>query len=254
MKIIDFHSHILPGIDDGSKNSKESLEMLREAGRQGVNLMVASSHFYANRDRVERFLRRREDSWNRLQARIEKSRRQDRRDNYYRKMPEIRLGAEVAFFEGISKAEEINKLTIEGTNILLLEMPFGKWKSSDLQEVADILEEGNIQIILAHLERFLMISSNKNLIYELMELPLYIQVNAESLLHWRTRGRTLKLLDKKGIGLLGSDCHGIEHRVPNLKEGREVVRKKLGEYFYTRMDELGEELLMPAADKMVVHF
>ena len=239
MAVIDFHSHILPGIDDGSRSTEESVAMLKEAGRQGVDLMLATSHFYASRHRVENFLNRRQHAWDKLKAGMEKARKKEPK----RKMPEVRLGAEVAFFSGISRAEEISRLTIEGTDLLLLEMPFGRWTGADLDEVEEILEAGQMRIILAHLERFLMVSSNKKYVYELMKLPVYVQVNAGSLLDWKTRGRTLKLLHKKGMGILGSDCHGIDHRVPNLAAGREVIRKKMGEDFFVRMDDFGEELL-----------
>ena len=52
MAVIDFHSHILPGIDDGSKNVQMSLEMLKRASEQGVDVMLATSHFYASRHRM----------------------------------------------------------------------------------------------------------------------------------------------------------------------------------------------------------
>ena len=235
MAVIDFHTHILPGIDDGSRSVEESMEMLIESARQGVDVMLATSHFYPGRDRVERFLERRRGAYNKLQAAMKKSRR---------KLPQIKLGAEVAFFEGISRAGALRDLTIEGTDLLLLEMPFGKWTTADLEEIEEIVDQGDVRIVLAHLERFLQVPANKKRIYELMELPLFVQVNAGSLLDWKTRSKTIKLLDRKGIGLLGSDCHGIRHRVPNLKEGREMIRKKLGEDFYVRMDNLCQELVL----------
>jgi protein-tyrosine phosphatase len=247
MPVIDFHSHILPGIDDGSRNIEESLAMLHLAGRQDVDLMVSTSHFYARHDRPEKFLRRRNDAFKRLKNALEISRREEKLNgDYHRKVPEIILGAEVAYFDGISQAEDIKQLTIEGTNLLLLEMPFGKWSESVIEDVEDLVYNTDMKIILAHLERFFMFPVNKKKIFELIELPLYVQVNAESLLHWRTRGKTVKLLDRKGIGLLGSDCHRIDQRTPNLPEGRAVIRKMLGDLFFERMDELGSELLQPS--------
>ena len=56
---VDFHSHILPGVDDGSRSVEESLEMLRAVARQGIGTVVATPPFYANHDTPERFLRRR---------------------------------------------------------------------------------------------------------------------------------------------------------------------------------------------------
>ena len=55
----DFHSHILPGIDDGSKTVEESIALLRAEAEQGVKRVVATPHFYSNRDTMEGFLERR---------------------------------------------------------------------------------------------------------------------------------------------------------------------------------------------------
>lgn len=66
MAVIDFHSHILPGIDDGSKNVQMSLEMLGRASEQGVDVMLATSHFYASRHRIEDFLEKRQRAYERL--------------------------------------------------------------------------------------------------------------------------------------------------------------------------------------------
>ena len=71
-KMIDFHSHILPGIDDGSKNTQMSLAMIEEEKKQGVHTIVATPHFYADEDSVERFLKRRAHSYERLQEEAQK--------------------------------------------------------------------------------------------------------------------------------------------------------------------------------------
>ena len=56
MSVIDFHSHVLPGIDDGSRNSEESLGMLQLSASQGIDVMAATSHFYATEERISSFL------------------------------------------------------------------------------------------------------------------------------------------------------------------------------------------------------
>lgn len=58
--IIDFHSHILPGIDDGARNLETAMGMLSQVREQHVDIMVATPHFYASRDRIDTFLQRRE--------------------------------------------------------------------------------------------------------------------------------------------------------------------------------------------------
>ena len=231
MAVIDFHSHILPAIDDGSSSVEKSIEMLDMASAQNVDVMVATSHFYAARHRVEDFLEKRQRAFEKLQIKQEK------------RHPSLKLGAEVAFFPGISNAERLDDLTIEGTRVLLLEMPFSPWSSSDIREVRELIVTRNFQVVLAHLERYMGIAENKRRIEELAELPLYVQINAESLLGWRTRRPLIKMFERGQAHFLGSDCHGVHHREPNLGKGREILGRKLGQDFLRRMDERGTELL-----------
>lgn len=74
-------------------------------------------------------------------------------------------------------------------------------------------------------------------------MPLYVQINAESLLEWKKRRPLIKMFQKGEAHLLGSDCHGINRRAPNLKQGREVLKKKLGEEALKKIDLLGNKLV-----------
>ena len=232
MKIVDMHCHILPGVDDGAKNMETSLAMLKASEEQGVQYMVATPHFYATRDRVDAFLDRRREAWEALESRMDTD------------SPRIFLGAEVAFFQGISRADQLDKLRIEGTNCMLLEMPFRPWSDADVDEVTQIYEKYGYTIILAHIERYLGMQGNDGYIEDLLELPVLTQINAESLLDWRQRRKLIKMLRNGQVHLLGSDCHGIKHRAPNLFEGREVLRKKMGAEILDRIDRRSEELLL----------
>ena len=231
MAIIDMHCHILPGVDDGARDVETSLAMLEASRAQGVQYMVATPHFYATRDRVDTFLDRRREAWETLKPRMDAD------------YPGIMLGAEVAFFRGISRAERLEALKIEGTDCLLLEMPFRPWSEDDVDEVSEILEKRGYTIILAHIERYLAMRGNADYIGNLLELPVLAQINAESLLDWRQRGKLIKMVRNGQVHLLGSDCHGIHHRPPNLGEGREILRKKTGTEYLDRIDRRSEELL-----------
>ena len=231
MAVIDFHSHILPGIDDGSKDLATTLEMLRLSAGQGVDVVAATPHFYAWRDRVGRFLERRQAAWEALSSVLTPE------------LPRIVLGAEVAFFQGISKAEQVRELTLQGTNVLLLEMPFQTWSDSDLEEVEALTERCGLRVVLAHLERYYGLPGNKKMIAELLQLPVTVQVNAEGLLDWRMRGKLVRMFRSGQAQLLGSDCHGIHHRTPKLGPGRDMLQKKLGQGILTKIDEAGAQLL-----------
>lgn len=230
-KIIDFHMHILPGIDDGSRDIETSRRMLELSAEQGVEMIVATPHFYASRDRIEHFLEKRKRAEEEIRASLQESRLQ------------MRFGAEVAFFKGISRAEKLDDLTIEGTNLLLLEMPFMPWESSDIDEVDTLIRERGYRVLLAHVERYLELPGNKHRVEELLELPVYVQINAQSLTDWRKRGRLVRMFRDGQAHVLGSDAHGLHRRPPNLAEGRAALAKKLGQDCLNQLDSCGCKLL-----------
>lgn len=133
MSIIDFHSHILPGIDDGARNLDTSMAMLEQIREQKVDYMVATPHFYASKDRIDSFLAKRANAWEQLSEAIE--------ERQFHNAPQFFLGSEVAFFEGISRADQIDSLTIGDTNLLLLEMPFVPWTMQNVREVEKLMDD-----------------------------------------------------------------------------------------------------------------
>ena len=112
MFTVDFHSHTLPAFDDGAKDVQESLELFRMLSEQGINTVCATPHFNANRMSIDDFLRSRSKAYINLADALPEN------------APTVRLGAEVAYYEGISRLDNLSSLCIEGTNLLLLEMPF----------------------------------------------------------------------------------------------------------------------------------
>ena len=120
--MIDFHSHFLPRMDDGSRSVEESLEMLRVSLDQGVDVMAATPHFYAFREDPDSFLERRAAAFARLPL----------EDAPH---PKLLLGAEVYYFDGMSNSESLRRLTLEGTRYILIEMPFSRWSDHMVDEV-----------------------------------------------------------------------------------------------------------------------
>lgn len=228
---IDFHSHILPGVDDGSQSLEMTQEMLRQSGEAGVDLMVATPHFYGHRHTVEEFLERRSVARKAVGSILSPD------------MPGVRLGAEVAFYAGLEDLEGLEKLCIQGTNVLLLEMPFAPWTEYEWNVLTSLTLDRNLQIVLAHFERYYEFQKDPSLPQRLKELFLYLQINAGTLLHWNKRGRWLDWLARGDAHVLGSDTHNLSNRAPNLGQAREVVRKKLGQSVLDRIDQTGNKLL-----------
>ena len=209
--MVDIHSHILPKMDDGSKSVEESMAMLRTSAEQGISVIAATPHFYPWENNPEEFLRRREKAAGRL------------REAWESNLPKIRLGAEVGYFDGVSQAEEIKGLCIEGTNLLLLEMPFRAWTDRMATEVKALQIKFGVRVILAHVERYLHFQ--KTLIWEeMLRTELLAQCNAEFFISWKTRRRALSMLKEGEIDLIGSDCHNMRSRVPNIAKALKIIR------------------------------
>ena len=230
--MIDFHSHILPGIDDGSHDVKQSLAMLSELKKQRVDTVIASSHFYVNERSPRRFLEKRAASWDELQQALPVD------------SPEILLGAEVLYFSGISRLEELPILCIERTDVLLLEMPFRPWTEHMLREVEDLVYRRELTVLLAHIERYLRYVKQDTL-ERLLDAGVLVQANADFFLPFFTKRKALRMLDEGYIHVLGSDCHNTTTRAPRLAEAVKTIREHLGSSILKEMDELGKELIQP---------
>lgn len=228
--MIDFHSHILPGIDDGSENVEMSLRMVADLKEQGADTICATSHFYATERTPQRFLFRREEAFEALKVSLPAD------------SPRILLGAEVLYFPGIAHMEELPSLCLEGTNLLLLEMPFERWTEYMIREVMEIAHSGRFTILLAHIERYYY-QQPVSVWDSFLENNILLQSNADFFLPILSRLKAIRLLKQGRIHLLGSDCHNMSDRVPRLQEARAIIRNKKDDDYLNYIDELGQLIL-----------
>lgn len=223
--LVELHSHLLPRLDDGSDSVETSLAILRREAEQGVETVCATPHFYRHQDTVETFCERRAAALEQLLAAAPDG------------LPRVIPAAEAALFSGMGGYPSVERLCIQGTRTLLVEMPFAEWTDFQVGEIPALVLDRGFQVVLAHPERFCFSGGNRRQLGRLARLPIGFQINAESLLHWRTRHLALELLELARYPLLGSDCHNLTSRPPNLREGRAVVKRKLGRTFLRQMDE-----------------
>ena len=216
--IIDFHSHILPGIDDGSPDISCTEELLREEMRQGVGCICATPHFYASHVSVHDFLVRREEAFVRTRHMCAAK---------GLAVP-ILCGAEVYYFPGMGEADKLPELTLAGSDVLLLEMPFAQWTDAMVQEIKKILYRQQLTVVLAHLERYFPFQKKKGPWEEILDLPVIVQLNAGCVFERKKYKFALKMLASDLPVVLGSDCHNMDGRKPNLEEGRALLAKKAG--------------------------
>lgn len=218
-QIIDFHSHILPQMDDGSASVEESIAMLRLLGQQGVSHVVATPHFYPNYDDPEQFLSRRDRSYRQLMEAA--STQPD--------LPQITLGAEVLFFHGMSESDLLPRLTIEKKRCILIEMPPPPWTDSMYRELEAIRRKRGIIPIIAHVDRYISPFRTHGIPGRLAQLPVLVQANAGFFLKRSTSALALKLLKADQIQLLGSDCHNLTTRPPEMGKAVARIGEKLGQ-------------------------
>lgn len=231
--ITDFHSHILPGIDDGSRSVEESLGMLRMEARQGVGRIVATPHFYPHQNSPAEFLERRAESACVLQEALAQE----------PPLPQIHLGAEVYFFQGISDCEQLRELTIDKNSYILIEMPMPPWTDRMYRELQDIHYKQGLNPIVAHVDRYIRPFKTYDIPSRLAQLPVLVQANASFFRDRFTRSMAMRMLRGGQIHLLGSDCHNLTTRVPNLDQAVQLIEKQLGQEALQWIRSNGDEVL-----------
>lgn len=223
-KIIDCHSHFLPKMDDGSKSIDESIEMLLETKRQGINEICSTSHFYPNNESPESFKERREKAISSLKEAIKELNIE---------VPNIYIGAEAYFYVGIGSSKRIKECMIEGTHYLLLEMPFMEWSKVEYDEV--ILLMGNFAItpIIAHINRYINYGNNLKYIKKLQKEGCLLQLNSEYFIDKKTERKAIKFVKKGLVDLIGSDMHNVSSRPQTLGKTISIIMEKCGpDYIY----------------------
>ena len=230
--VIDFHTHVLPKMDDGSKSVEMSLEMLQMMRQQGIDTVVATPHYYARHEDIDRFLERRAHALQRLTEALDAD------------YPQLVTGAEVAFYFGIEQEHDLDRLCIAGTRTLLLEMPFAAWGDYELNAVSSLCLDRGFDVVLAHFERFVPFQKGSDMAERVLALPVYVQINAETLLPMLSRGRWLKLFGQGSAHLLGSDAHNLTDRAPILGKARKIIAKKAGQAALERIDRCGSKLIL----------
>ena len=219
----DLHTHILPGMDDGPKTLADAMALVERAAIQGVDHIALTSHFHCENESVEAYLARREIAFSAL------------REVCPRELS-LKRGCEV-YFSPRLLTENVEALCLEGTKVLLLELPVLQ-KPAFLREVLTALSQKGITPLIAHVERYQYVAQDPVILADWVELGALIQVNAQSVLD----GGLARKLIKWGLCLVvASDAHLIRHRPVNLRPALDMVAKALG-------TEKARELEVNAAD------
>lgn len=230
--MIDIHTHILPQIDDGSKNVETSLKMLEAERAQGVKEVVLTSHYYGRKRSPQQFLEMRDAAYARIAQQIPDGLK-------------IRLGAEVHFTGlNLPSYEALCSLAIEGTESILFEFPFTeKWDSRLMDALADFIYETDYMPIVAHIERYQEVLKNPSLITQLINMGCLIQVNARSFIDKRTRNLAFALLKRDMVHCIASDAHDTETRTTDLLSAKIAIEQAGLSAAWARVQSITTEIL-----------
>lgn len=235
--MIDFHSHILPNIDDGSTSMEESVKLIKEAAQAGFTGIISTSHYLQNYyecDEAERTGLLAELAEQVKMADVkssggigkEKSSDDDTSSfAEYSRMPKLYLGNEIYITTDIvDLLKEGKASTINGTNYVLFELPMNS-KPLFAKEVVYKLIENGYKPIIAHPERYSYVKEDIEFVRELKSMGALFQSNYGSVIgmYGGSAKKTLKKLLKEDlISFLGSDVHAAGQIYPKVPK---ILRK-----------------------------
>ena len=218
--MIDFHTHILPGMDDGATDAAESLEMLRLSYQQGVDTVFATSHFYADEEDPATFLKRRAAAYTNLREAYTQVK------DELGQIPAVLPGAEILYFPGMGDCEELKPLALGTTGLLLIEPPVAPFTASMLDEMEAVGPNLGLVPVVAHLDRYCRLLNDYTLFDVLAERRILVQVNASFFLHRDTENFAMKMLQNGMFQFIGSDCHNTTTRPPSIGAATDRICEK----------------------------
>ena len=219
--MIDIHTHILPGVDDGARNFDESVEIIKWLSRQGVTNIIATPHFINETDYIS--------SRNNNLKILDKLRKILVGQNIKTK---VFLGNEIYIdpnIDGLIKTRKISPLA--DSKYILVELPINGEFPNYEDYLFDLMQKG-YKVILAHPERYVIVQEDFEVVENICNLGVYLQCNIRSILgHYGKDAERVvrKLAKEKMIFAFASDTHRV-----GSSDYITMAQKKLSRYYNER--------------------
>jgi protein-tyrosine phosphatase len=232
--MIDLHCHILPNVDDGPQNVAESVEMAKQAVRQGIKTIIATPHH-----RNEKYVNHGQTIFNQVEE-LNRVLKSENLELTILPGQETRIFGEIV--EGLESGEI---LPLNQGKYLLVELPSGHVPRYTGQLMFDIQLKGFVPVIV-HPERNQEIMENPEVLYQLVKKGALTQVTASSVTgHF---GKTIKkfthqLLEANLTHFIASDAHNTTSRGFKMDEAYSTVEKVFGIDFVYMLRENTELIL-----------
>lgn len=219
--MIDLHTHLLPGIDDGAKSLEEAIQIIKQGKEIGITAICTTPHLSSNftKDRTEKIM----ENFLKLQERTSNEKIDI----------QLYLGSEIDLRIDFDSVKKFPFFFINQTQkYLFLELPVGEFPPFTEKILFSLLIEG-LSPILAHPERSLSKEGDFERIEKLKDSGILIQLNAGSLLGdfgKKIQRGAKRLLEEDLIDFISSDAHDLQRRpITVMAEALKMVKKKLGE-------------------------
>lgn len=230
--MLDIHSHILPGVDDGSKSLDESVKILEMMKEQGITDVIATPHFYAFRENLEEYLKKIQYSYNQLKSHIEGM-----------NLPNVFLGTEVLYYYNIGESESVYNFTFGNTMYLLLELTNSSIGADLFKDIRNLRDKKGIIPVIAHIERYHKSSNFRKLLKFIDKEHILAQVNASSLFDSNYSKITLKLIKKGYITYIATDSHSATGRIPMMNRALKFISNHIGNHYSGALIRNSEKML-----------
>ena len=231
--MVDFHIHILPGIDDGSGSIEETITLLKEAEENGFDKIILTPHYLEDTYEVN------EENRNVLLSKLKKC------------IPEIVLDLYLAneiyvTHNMLDLLKEKQASTINNTKYVLFELPMTR-NISNLNSIIYGLLENKYIPVIAHPERYKYVQEDPNMLIDLINLGVLFQANFGSLIgiYGNEAKKTVKLLLKANmIHFMGSDVHRKNTIYPQMNKIMKELKKVISEEKIEELTELNPNLVL----------
>ena len=233
--MIDFHTHIIPNVDDGSSSVEETFALIKEAKEAGFTGIISTSHYiegYYESNVAEREL------W--LNALIQNLPKVNFNGKLY-------LGNEIYFTSNIIELLEQQKVTtINNTNYTLFELPLNS-KPLNLIDVIYTMQQYKLIPVLAHPERYSFVQSNPKIIDELIDIGVLMQQNYGSIIgQYGKKAQIIakKMLEKNYITFFWSDVHKPNKIYKKMPEIIQELQNIIGREKFMQISTINPELAL----------
>jgi len=244
---IDFHSHILPQIDDGAKSTDESIKLLKILAAEKIDTVILTPHFYRDNENIASFLNRRNEAYEKLICAIN--------DTGEKKLlPELILGAEVLFTPSLSSDPDFEKLCIGDTDFILLELPFIKFHDNFYRDYIKFLNRCDKKIILAHIERYLRFGNSVKDLQKLVDAGnISCQLNCSSIVKagFFDMKKLKAIIESGAVSAIGTDTHNLTSRPPLYKKAEAILRKKCGNYTFEQICDKSKKIIFSSRQELI---